>query len=120
MDSPTGPPVTSDLDPHQAGRGRPATILIASFALLLVVAFGWLTSGRAVTQWDAGIVARLAGERTAWLTGRMIGLSMLGGWMAIPIALAVTLLLARLGQGRAAACYSVTALSGWALNAILK
>jgi undecaprenyl-diphosphatase len=106
-------------DGHEQTRAR----LVAAACLSLFVAggIGRLALGPALTAWDEGVLERIAAARLPALTGWMGVLSAVGeGTIAIPIALLVAWWLVRRGAPLAARCYAASALSGWALNILLK
>jgi len=104
-------------------RDRDTVVLVAvaCLASFLVGGIGRLALGPALTAWDVGVMRWLAERRDPTIAGWMGVLSAIGqGKIAIPVGIGIWLILWRRHWRRAALCFLVTVLSGWALNGLLK
>ncbi len=107
--------------PARDPRARARIVAFAALAFFLVGGLGRLALGDALTTWDQQFVLRVIGARSGSVAGWMGVLSAIGqGAVAIPVGVAMALLLLLRGWRRSALCYGVTVLSGWGLNAVLK
>jgi undecaprenyl-diphosphatase len=95
---------------------KAAVVTSGAFAALSVA-----VALNAVTSLDTrGILAARVWDYP-WMLPLMRGISLLAhGYLAIPIALLVSVGLYRLGQQQDAACYAIACLSGWGANLLLK
>lgn len=106
-------------DGHEKLRAR--LVAVACLTLFLVGGVGRLALGPALTAWDEGVLEQVAAARTMALTGVMGVLSAIGeGTIATPVALLIAWYLFRREARLSARCFVTTALSGWALNILLK
>jgi undecaprenyl-diphosphatase len=96
-------------------------VAVACVASFLVGMIGRMALGPALTAWDTGVMRWLAQHRDPFVAGWMGVLSAIGaGKLAIPTGIGICLILWLRHWKRAALCFLVTVLSGWALNGILK
>ncbi len=102
-------------------RGPARVVAIVALAYFVVGGLGRFALGDALTGWDQRLVLALDANRTGDVPGWMAVLSVSGsGAFAIPVGVAIALVLVLRRQRRAALCFGVTVLSGWALNGVLK
>lgn len=96
-------------------------VAIACLASFLVGGLGRLALGPALTEWDEAVMRWIAERRDPFTAGWMGVLSAIGaGKIAIPAGIGICLILWLRRWKRAALCFLVTVLSGWALNGLLK
>jgi len=102
-------------------RDTVALVAIACLASFLVGGIGRLALGPALTAWDDSVMRWIAERRDPLTAGWMGMLSAIGaGKVAIPAGIGICLILWLRHWKRAALCFLVTVLGGWALNGILK
>jgi undecaprenyl-diphosphatase len=102
-------------------RDTVALVAIACLASFLVGGIGRLALGPALTAWDEAVMRWIAAHRDPITAGWMGVLSAIGaGKIAIPVGIGICLILWLRHWKRAALCFLVTVLSGWALNGLLK
>jgi len=107
--------------PASDPRVRARVVAFAALAFFLVGGIGRLALGNALTSWDQQVMLHFDAHRTGGMAGWMGVLSAVGsGAIAIPVGIAIFLVLMLRPQRRAALCYGVTVLSGWGLNAVIK
>jgi undecaprenyl-diphosphatase len=96
-------------------------VAFAALAFFIVGGLGRFALGKALTAWDQRFLLSVAGSRTADVAGWMGVLSAIGsGAIAIPVGVAIFIVLLHRRWRRSALCFGVTTLSGWGLNALLK
>jgi undecaprenyl-diphosphatase len=102
-------------------RDTVALVAIACLASFLVGGIGRLALGPALTAWDDSVMRWIAERRDPLTAGWMGMLSAIGaGKVAIPAGIGICLILWLRHWKRAALCFLMTVLSGWALNGLLK